>query len=214
MRANASFLARRVFPDRMAGISVYGQAGNINWNEAYLVSSLFSSYILSTLLFVTPSTHSLTTLPPTMSAILETPSKVAASALANLDFSSEKSTKEPSLLSKMQAEAEQANGNKPVTAKSMNRGEGRVYAQIEMGDGRLEQHVSTVPRGKFVGDLSITDDSMEPLLQETEQRFVLFPIQYHDVSLCFLLACWCVGERARKRHHHAGNLNTKSTTSY
>jgi len=115
----------------------------------------------------------------------ETPSKVAAAALASLDVSS----KEPSLLSKMQAEAEHTNGGKPVTSKSMNRSEGRVYAQIEMGDGHLEQHVSTIPRGKFVGDLSITDDSMEPLLQETEQRFVLFPIQYHDVSVVHALFC-------------------------
>lgn len=119
------------------------------------------------------------------SATLETPSKIAAAALASLDFDGKKQAdpKQPSLLSKMQAEAEQANGGKPVTAKSMNRGEGRVYAQIEMEDGHLEQHVSTIPRGKFVGDLSITDDSQEPLLQETEQRFVLFPIQYHDVSV-------------------------------
>ena len=126
----------------------------------------------------------------------ETPSKIAAAALASLDFD-KKDTKEPSLLSKMQAEAEQTNGGKPVTAKSMNRGEGRVYAQIEMDDGHIEQHVSTVPRGKFVGDLSITDDSQEPLLQETEQRFVLFPIQYHDVSwiAAVLGWCWWVGEK-------------------
>ncbi|KAK9898270.1 hypothetical protein P389DRAFT_149531 [Cystobasidium minutum MCA 4210] len=112
-----------------------------------------------------------------MSSITETPSKIAAAALAGLDM--KKDDKAPSLLSKMQAEQEDT--DKLVTAKSMNKGEGRVYTHIEMDDGRMEQHVSTAPRGKFVGDLSITDDSQEPLLQETEQRFVLFPIQYHDI---------------------------------
>lgn len=118
-----------------------------------------------------------------MSSITETPSKIAAAALAGLDM--KKDDKAPSLLSKMQAEQEDT--DKLVTAKSMNKGEGRVYTHIEMDDGRMEQHVSTAPRGKFVGDLSITDDSQEPLLQETEQRFVLFPIQYHDVSCRILV---------------------------
>lgn len=119
-----------------------------------------------------------------MSATFETPSKIAAAALASLDFDGKKqaaASKEPSLLSKMQAEAAHADGDKPAAPKTMNRTEGRVYAQIEMDDGQVQQHVSTIPRGKFVGDLSITDDSQEPLLQETEQRFVLFPIQYHDI---------------------------------
>lgn len=124
------------------------------------------------------------------SAVLETPSKIAAAALASLDFKKDDG-KPTSLLSKMQAEATE--DVKPATSKPMTKGEGRVFAQIEMGDGHLEQHVSTIKRGKFVGDLSITDDSQEPLLQETEQRFVLFPIQYHDVSvLACLVLCSCV----------------------
>jgi hypothetical protein len=112
-----------------------------------------------------------------MSSIIETPSKVAAAHLAGLEVKDKES---PSLLSKMQDTLPKA------TSKPMTKGEGRVFNQIEMDDGHLEQHVSTIPRGKFVGDLSITDDSMEPLLQETEQRFVLFPIQYHDVGVVLL----------------------------
>lgn len=125
------------------------------------------------------------------SAVLETPSKIAAAALASLDFKKDDS-KPASLLSKMQAEATE-DAKPAATSKSMNKGEGRVYAQIEMEDGHLEQHVSTVKRGKFVGDLSITDDSQEPLLQETEQRFVLFPIQYHDVSRLHSILLSCAG---------------------
>ncbi|GAA6033448.1 hypothetical protein JCM8097_001400 [Rhodosporidiobolus ruineniae] len=34
---------------------------------------------------------------------------------------------------------------------------------------------------RFVGDLSIRRDSDEPILRETGRRFVLFPIQYHEI---------------------------------
>ena len=34
---------------------------------------------------------------------------------------------------------------------------------------------------KYVGDLSITSDAQEPLLQESKNRFVLFPIKYHEI---------------------------------
>ena len=84
-----------------------------------------------------------------MSAI-ETPSKVAASALASLDFKDEQP--KDTLLSKM------------LSTKD----ESRTYKEITMDNGKKLQHASQAPRGKFVGDLSITDDKQEPLLQETE----------------------------------------------
>jgi len=37
-------------------------------------------------------------------------------------------------------------------------------------------------RDRFVGNLDITCDADEPLLKETGNRFVLFPIKYHEVS--------------------------------
>jgi len=90
--------------------------------------------------------------------IIETPSKQAASQLAQLDVK-ENSGKE-NLLSKLTAV----------------RG-----GEITMENGKKIQHASSAPRGKFVGDLSITDDSQEPLLQESDKRFVLFPIKYNEI---------------------------------
>lgn len=37
-------------------------------------------------------------------------------------------------------------------------------------------------RLRFVGDVDL-DEKDEPLLKESRRRFVLFPIQYHEVSL-------------------------------
>ena len=116
-----------------------------------------------------------------MSVALETPSKAAAVALAQLDVKGDL-TPAKSLLSKMQATMDSDSDAAKV--------DNRVHAQITMESGKKIQHASTAPRGKFVGDLSITDDSQEPLLQETEQRFVLFPIKYHEVGTRFLhMAC-------------------------
>lgn len=36
-------------------------------------------------------------------------------------------------------------------------------------------------RTRFVGDVDL-DEKDEPLLKPTNRRFVLFPIQYHEVS--------------------------------
>jgi ribonucleoside-diphosphate reductase subunit M2 len=36
-------------------------------------------------------------------------------------------------------------------------------------------------RLRFVGDVDL-DEKDEPLLKESQRRFVLFPIQYHEVS--------------------------------
>lgn len=37
-------------------------------------------------------------------------------------------------------------------------------------------------RTRFVGDIDL-DEKDEPLLKETNRRFVLFPIQYHEVRV-------------------------------
>jgi ribonucleoside-diphosphate reductase subunit M2 len=110
-------------------------------------------------------------LPPT-----ETPSKAAANKLAKLDFDTTKDGSEPSLLSKMQATSTPTMSTKDAS---------RTHNEIILDSGKVIQHASLNPSGavrKYVGDLSITDDKQEPLLQESEQRFVLFPIKYHEVS--------------------------------
>jgi ribonucleoside-diphosphate reductase subunit M2 len=38
-------------------------------------------------------------------------------------------------------------------------------------------------RLRFVGDVDL-DEKDEPLLKESRRRFVLFPIQYHEVRTC------------------------------
>lgn len=107
------------------------------------------------------------TSPPTaMSTTTHTPSKVAAAALEKLAVIDNT----PSLLSKMQA----------------TKDESRTHRELTMEDGRTIAHVSQQQQAgqverKYVGDLSIKDDSEEPLLQESESRFVLFPIKYHEI---------------------------------
>jgi hypothetical protein len=41
-------------------------------------------------------------------------------------------------------------------------------------------------RLRFVGEVDI-DEKDEPLLKESQRRFVLFPIQYHEVCLTFVI---------------------------
>jgi ribonucleoside-diphosphate reductase subunit M2 len=45
---------------------------------------------------------------------------------------------------------------------------------------------------RFVGDVDLPE-SEEPLLKESKRRFVLFPIQYNEVSSVHLhsLLLWC-----------------------
>lgn len=122
------------------------------------------------------STTTASPLPPAIT-VSETPSKAAANKLAKLDFSkdsdSNSDSERPSLLAKMQASV------MPVSSKDAS----RTHPEITLDSGKVLQHASgDLTRRKYVGDLSITDDSQEPLLQETEQRFVLFPIKYHEVS--------------------------------
>ncbi|AAW46341.1 hypothetical protein CNBK0970 [Cryptococcus deneoformans B-3501A] len=93
-------------------------------------------------------------------AAVETPSKVAASALANIDLNTAKKASEPTLLSKLQAAAP----TKPV---------------VEEAQAAPEDDVEEY-RKRFVGDLDC-EEKDEPLLKETNARFVLFPIKYHEI---------------------------------
>jgi hypothetical protein len=54
--------------------------------------------------------------------------------------------------------------------------------------------ITTDGRDRFVGNLNIKNDKDEPLLKESAQRFVLFPIKYNEVRRsihCLLLSRFC-----------------------
>lgn len=83
-----------------------------------------------------------------------TPSKVAAAKLESLDL-----TKPDSLAAKMAATED-----------------AKKTLRVKKDDDVKEQG-----RDRFVGNLDIKSDADEPLLKPTEERFVLFPIKYHEV---------------------------------
>ena len=93
-------------------------------------------------------------------ATIETPSKVAAAALSNMDLNISKPA-EGSLLAKLKAAAAEESVKPVVKA---------VVAEDDVEDYRK----------RFVGDVDI-EEKDEPLLQETTSRFVLFPIKYREV---------------------------------
>lgn len=94
-----------------------------------------------------------------MSVLIETPSKIAAASLSHLDLT------KPAPLELTKAAP--SNGRKEHTSSSV------VDELHEEG------------RDRFVGNMEITCDKDEPLLKESGNRFVLFPIKYHEVSLLF-----------------------------
>lgn len=97
-------------------------------------------------------------------SVVETPSKVAAAALSTIDLNASKPA-ETNLLAKLKAAAAAAQdaGVKDV-----------VVADKKEED--VEEY-----RKRFVGDVNCKEED-EPLLQETNARFVLFPIKYREVS--------------------------------
>lgn len=95
-----------------------------------------------------------------MSAV-ETPSKAVASSLENIDLSKPTG---PKFL------------DSPSASTNSIKKEHKSAAHVDA--------TTTGPTGRdrFVGNLDITCDADEPLLKETGNRFVLFPIKYHEVS--------------------------------
>lgn len=53
-------------------------------------------------------------------------------------------------------------------------------------EGAAEEAPVEDYRLRFVGDVDL-DEKDEPLLKESRRRFVLFPIQYHEVSILAIL---------------------------
>jgi ribonucleoside-diphosphate reductase subunit M2 len=95
-------------------------------------------------------------------AAVETPSKQAASALSSITLNTPKKVSEPTFLSKLQAVSDTP--LKPTVAEVA-----------------IVEPVETY-RQRFVGDLEC-EEKDEPLLKESKSRFVLFPINYREVSV-------------------------------
>ncbi|KAK8845367.1 hypothetical protein IAR55_006080 [Kwoniella newhampshirensis] len=93
-------------------------------------------------------------------AAIETPSKAAAAALSSIDLNTPKKASEPTLLSKLQAVAAPV---KPTVVEE-------TPAQHDVEEWRK----------RFVGDVEC-EEKDEPLLKETNARFVLFPIKYREI---------------------------------
>lgn len=110
------------------------------------------------------SIHSPT--PAMVSAPIETPSKVAAAQLDQLDLS-----KPASLTAKLAAAKEAGDVDSKVVAQRKQHKSAQVVDELQ-DEGR----------DRFVGNPDITCDADEPILKENGKRFVLFPIQYHEVS--------------------------------
>ncbi|GAA5975179.1 hypothetical protein JCM5350_000169 [Sporobolomyces pararoseus] len=88
--------------------------------------------------------------------IQETPSKVAAAALDKLDL-----TKPASLNDKLAAAAKET-------------------TTVDVKKPKVDE-LTRDGRDRFVGNLAITCDKDEPILKPNDKRFVLFPIQYHEI---------------------------------
>lgn len=98
--------------------------------------------------------------------ILETPSKVAAAALDKLDLTKPIS----SLTDKLNAAKEFVGAPTPKNEVSRKHKSADEVDELQ-NDGR----------DRFVGNPAITCDADEPILKANDKRFVLFPIQYHEV---------------------------------
>lgn len=101
-----------------------------------------------------------------------TPSKAAATALADITLNTPvKAVADSNLLNKLKAAAAQeagvdADGNKvDVVVKAAE--------PTKLTDAELRQ--------RFVGDIHM-EEKDEPILKESPDRFVLFPIRYNEVS--------------------------------
>jgi ribonucleoside-diphosphate reductase subunit M2 len=127
----------------------------------FIISLLHLSFLHRLLLLF----YTLYILPYTIMSIVETPSKATANALSTMDLNTpRKESAQPTLLEKLKASADVA---KPVVVEETNK------------EQELEEY-----RKRFVGDLDC-EEKDEPLLQESNSRFVLFPIKYREVNLFF-----------------------------
>jgi len=69
---------------------------------------------------------------------------------------------------------------KTVDDKRLSRSPKSVGAEGESEDHASEADALDMIERKFVGDINLPEEE-EPLLKESRRRFVLFPIQYHEI---------------------------------
>ncbi|KAK4051565.1 Ribonucleotide-diphosphate reductase (RNR), small subunit [Microbotryomycetes sp. JL201] len=93
--------------------------------------------------------------------IQETPRSATAASLEKLDL-----TKPTSIKDKL--------GKAAATDAS-------DVADASTGEVARVDETTRNGKPRFVGNLEIKSDADEPLLKETQRRFVLFPIQYHEI---------------------------------
>lgn len=111
-----------------------------------------------------------------MATTLESPSKRAASSLENmsLDSPQKPAAPSPSILSPLDKFiAEHSNDGEDVVVVA------KPAAPHQDSIEEIEDY-----RTRFVGEVDL-DEKDEPLLKESSRRFVLFPIQYHEVRTRF-----------------------------
>jgi len=110
-----------------------------------------------------------------------TPSKVAASALESISLSNKvEAVAEPNLLAKLKAAAAVEAGIK-VDAKD-------AAKEVPVEQKEIAKLSDAELRKRFVGDIHC-EEKDEPILQESLDRFVLFPIRYREVSHLVCRAC-------------------------
>lgn len=99
-----------------------------------------------------------------------TPSKAAASALADISLNTPvKAAEQPNMLAKLKAAAAAEAGVEATEDAKVVKAD----APAKLSDAELRQ--------RFVGDIHC-EEKDEPILKESPDRFVLFPIRYNEVS--------------------------------
>ncbi|GMF99842.1 hypothetical protein B5S30_g4610 [[Candida] boidinii] len=101
-------------------------------------------------------------------SVQETPSKVTANALSNLDLSAKKD---------LVAELTAAGKRKEMLAS----GEKTTEKEESVEDQADKDHQEFLSRHKVHRHKLLALEKEEPLLVENKRRFVLFPIKYHEI---------------------------------
>lgn len=99
-----------------------------------------------------------------------TPSKVAASAMENINLNTP-SKPTTDVMAKLKAAAAAEAGVKDA----------KIVAVVDEKPAEVEKLSEAELRRKFVGDIHC-EEKDEPILAESTDRFVLFPIKYREVS--------------------------------
>ena len=110
-------------------------------------------------------------------SIVETPTKATAAALSVIDLNTPTlKLGDTTLLAKLKAAPIKSQVVAPVKSKAVTAEVPVKSLTVQTQKAEVEEY-----RKRFVGDLNCTEAD-EPLLKETTSRFVLFPINYREVS--------------------------------